>query len=109
MGDAFYSAKAMELIRDGKEIFYGDPGEIYALKLRARDWKRLKDACIAAREHGGTKIWHVYRVMEGYGIEEHKFDKDFHEISNGKDGIVMWDFDRVDKYEKFNREYLKYA
>jgi hypothetical protein len=109
LGDTFYSAAAMQLLRDGKDIFYGDPGEIYALKLRPRDWRKMRDAITMARAAGGSKLWHVYRMMQGYPLEDNRIGADFYRIENGQDGVVMWDFDRVDKYEKFNREYLQYA
>jgi len=57
--------------------------------IKARDWGRV---------HGvSAKLWHAYRIMAGFGINEHKIDSEIFARARG----YTQDIDRPVEYKRF--------
>jgi len=109
LGDVYYTEQFFfRVIHDNKNVWFGDGGEIYALKFGKLIAGLIKNSLFESIEnakHGGKgKLWQAYRSFEGYGLEEHKFGPHFWKKP---DSDMTRDFDRPEVYSSFIREFEK--
>lgn len=103
LGDVDYGQRTINLLEDQKEMlrFYGDRGEIYAVKwhedvtpLIHYDINRLISHEDWVPKFG--KLWNLYRVMCGFDYrKEHKMKKYFTFVND------CMDFDTQEQYLKY--------
>ena len=101
LGDVYYTDQTFHIIQKEDKMFFSKKAEIFAMKFHAGEWNRVKDAIKKARERGGKKLWHVYRMIEGFGIDQHEFGENMYRFASH---IKIQDFDIIEKYNEFLRE-----
>lgn len=102
LGDVLYGEKTVKKIKEQKErlMFYGDKGEIYAVKwhpdivplihyainklINDKDW---------TTKYG--KLWNLYRVLNGFDFRKHKIGNYFTFVKDCRD------FDTQEQYIKY--------
>lgn len=97
LGDVYYSIHTIKQIMDCQDelMFFGNSKEIYALVFR--DKEKMLQACRETLAKGGKKLWHLYRLIQGIDILEHRICENF---TKTQDTI---DFDCYLQYEEYLR------
>ena len=102
LGDVLYGGKTVDKIHAQKEglMFYGDKGEIYAIKWHPDLVPFIHFAINKLVTHKEWtpkfgKLWNLYRVINGIDFREHKIDKYFTFVSD------CMDFDNQKRYLEY--------
>lgn len=102
LGDVLYGRNTVKLLKRQKEqiMFYGDKGEIYALKFHfssslrmVMTINRIVTSPLFKPKFG--KLWNLYRSLNGFDFREQKMGGAFTRVSD------CMDFDNKEQYLKY--------
>lgn len=102
LGDVYYTAKALDIIRRGDKFAYGAFAEIYALKFQRGEIVRLMRAIEKAKNENEpgqvVRLWGVYRAWDNFPVNSHKLGASYYLFPDDEE---TQDFDRIEQYQKF--------